>query len=154
VHVKGTRDCCVTMQNSWLAMFVLEGLTDEGGWGGGGQVGRGAILDVDAQTDGRIVSNAVLLQRVAILEHLAPVHQLLRSWRDTFLLFNCTTQLFDCAFSVWTELTVPTGKRSAHPRGMPLVARMRASSEQAWETNDPRVQNPVKTEHHACWVYF
>ena len=28
------------------------------------------------------------------------------------------------AFSVWTEFTVPTGKRSGHPRGMPLVARM------------------------------
>jgi hypothetical protein len=27
-------------------------------------------------------------------------------------------------FSVWTQFTVPTGKRSGHPRGMPLVTRM------------------------------
>jgi hypothetical protein len=32
------------------------------------------------------------------------------------------------AFSVWTECTVPTGKRSEHPRGMSLATRMLASS--------------------------
>jgi hypothetical protein len=31
------------------------------------------------------------------------------------------------------EFTVPTGKRSKHPRGLPLVARMFASSKQVWE---------------------
>jgi hypothetical protein len=33
------------------------------------------------------------------------------------------------AFSVWTQFTVQTGKRSELPRGMPLVTRMFASSE-------------------------
>jgi hypothetical protein len=28
------------------------------------------------------------------------------------------------AFSVWSEFTVPTGKRSEHRRGMPLVTRL------------------------------
>jgi hypothetical protein len=37
------------------------------------------------------------------------------------------------AFSVWTQFTVCTGKRSGHPRGMPLVTHLFASSEQAWE---------------------
>jgi hypothetical protein len=37
------------------------------------------------------------------------------------------------SFSVWTQITVPTGKKSGHPRGMPLVTHMLASSEQAWE---------------------
>jgi hypothetical protein len=38
------------------------------------------------------------------------------------------------AFSVWTQIAVPTGKRSEHPRGgMPLVARLLVSSEQAWK---------------------
>jgi hypothetical protein len=36
------------------------------------------------------------------------------------------------AFSVWTQFTVQTGKRSELPRGMPLVTRMFASSELAW----------------------
>jgi hypothetical protein len=36
-------------------------------------------------------------------------------------------------FSVWAQFTVPTGKRSEYPRGMPLVTRVLASSEQAWE---------------------
>jgi hypothetical protein len=31
------------------------------------------------------------------------------------------------AFSVWTQFTVQTSKRSGHPRGMPLVTRMFAS---------------------------
>jgi hypothetical protein len=34
------------------------------------------------------------------------------------------------AFSIWTEFTVPTGKSDEHPRGMALVTRMLASSEQ------------------------
>jgi hypothetical protein len=37
-----------------------------------------------------------------------------------------------CAFSVWTQFTVQTGKRSELPRGMPLVTRLLASSELAW----------------------
>jgi hypothetical protein len=37
------------------------------------------------------------------------------------------------SFSVWTQFTVLTGKRSEHPRGLPLVTRMLASSEQEWE---------------------
>jgi hypothetical protein len=28
------------------------------------------------------------------------------------------------AFRIWTEFTVPTGKRGGHPRGVPLVKRM------------------------------
>jgi hypothetical protein len=35
------------------------------------------------------------------------------------------------AFSVWTEFAVPTGQRCGCPRGVPLVTRMFASSEQA-----------------------
>jgi hypothetical protein len=35
------------------------------------------------------------------------------------------------SFSVWMQFTVPTRKRSEHPRGMPLVTRMLVSSEQA-----------------------
>jgi hypothetical protein len=34
--------------------------------------------------------------------------------------------------SAWTEFTVWTGKESEHLRGMPLVTRLLASSEQAW----------------------
>jgi hypothetical protein len=30
------------------------------------------------------------------------------------------------AYSVWTQFKVPTGKRSEHPRGMPLLTRMAA----------------------------
>jgi hypothetical protein len=33
-----------------------------------------------------------------------------------------------CAFSVWTQFTVTTGKKSGYPRGMPLVTRLLASS--------------------------
>jgi hypothetical protein len=39
------------------------------------------------------------------------------------------------ASSVWAEFIVSTGKRGEHPRGMPLVTRLLASSEHAWETN-------------------
>jgi hypothetical protein len=35
----------------------------------------------------------------------------------------------EITFSVWTQFTVPTGTRTEHLRGMPLVARMFASSE-------------------------
>jgi hypothetical protein len=28
------------------------------------------------------------------------------------------------SFSVWMQLTVPTGKKSEHPRGMPLITRL------------------------------
>jgi hypothetical protein len=38
-------------------------------------------------------------------------------------------------FSVWTEFKVPTGKRSEHPRGMPLVARLLISSGAGVGTN-------------------
>jgi hypothetical protein len=38
-----------------------------------------------------------------------------------------------CAFSVWTQFTVSTSKRSELPRGMPLATRMFASSEHAWD---------------------
>jgi hypothetical protein len=44
------------------------------------------------------------------------------------------------AFSVWTEFTVQTGKRSELPRGMPLVTRVFASSEHAW---DPKASSSV-----------
>jgi hypothetical protein len=39
------------------------------------------------------------------------------------------------AFSVWTQFTVQTGKRSELPRGMPLLDHKhgRASSEHAWD---------------------
>jgi hypothetical protein len=38
-------------------------------------------------------------------------------------------------FRVWTEFTVPTGKRSEHPRGMPLITRVAALQvEQTRET--------------------
>jgi hypothetical protein len=41
--------------------------------------------------------------------------------------------LGEFAFHVWTGFTVPTGKRSEHPRGMPLVTRTIASNEHEWE---------------------
>jgi hypothetical protein len=44
------------------------------------------------------------------------------------------------AFSVWTQVTVPTGKRSGHPTGMALVTCMFASSEHAW---DPMASSSV-----------
>jgi hypothetical protein len=44
----------------------------------------------------------------------------------------------NATFSVWTKITVPTGKQSDHPRGMLLVARMLASSEH-WNQWHPRV---------------
>jgi hypothetical protein len=44
------------------------------------------------------------------------------------------------AFSVWTQCTVQTGKRSELPRGMPLVTRGFASSEHAW---DPMASSSV-----------
>jgi hypothetical protein len=44
------------------------------------------------------------------------------------------------AFSVWTQYTVQTGKRSELPRGMPLVTRVFASSEHAW---DPMASSSV-----------
>jgi hypothetical protein len=38
-------------------------------------------------------------------------------------------------FSVWTEFTVPIGKRGEHPRGKPLVTRTAAlQAEQRRET--------------------
>jgi hypothetical protein len=43
-------------------------------------------------------------------------------------------------FSVWTQFTVSTGKRSELPRGMPLVTRVFASSEHAW---DPMASSSV-----------
>ena len=43
-------------------------------------------------------------------------------------------------FSVWTQFTVQTGKRSELPRGMPLVTRVFASSEHAW---DPMASSSV-----------
>jgi hypothetical protein len=43
--------------------------------------------------------------------------------------------------SVWTQVTVPTGKSSERPRGMPLVTRLLASSDQAWE---PMASSSVK----------
>ena len=45
-------------------------------------------------------------------------------------------------FSVWTQLTMSTGKKSGHSRGMPLVTRLLASSEQAWE---PMVSSSVNS---------
>jgi hypothetical protein len=50
------------------------------------------------------------------------------------------------AFSVWTEFTVPTGKRSGHPRGMALVTRMAAlQAEQRRETQwHPRMQTSIE----------
>jgi hypothetical protein len=44
--------------------------------------------------------------------------------------------------SVWTQFTVQTGKRSEPPRGMPLVTRMFASSEHAW---DPMASSSVNS---------
>ena len=44
------------------------------------------------------------------------------------------------AFSVATQFTVSTGKRSELPRGMPLVTRVFASSEHAW---DPMASSSV-----------
>jgi hypothetical protein len=44
------------------------------------------------------------------------------------------------AFSVWTQFTVSTGIRSELPRGMPLVTRVFASSEHAW---DPMASSSV-----------
>jgi hypothetical protein len=43
-------------------------------------------------------------------------------------------------FRVWTEFTASTGKRSELPRGMPLVTRVFASSEHAW---DPMASSSV-----------
>jgi hypothetical protein len=45
-----------------------------------------------------------------------------------------------CAFRVWTEFTASTGKRCELPRGMPLVTRVFASSEHAW---DPMASSSV-----------
>jgi hypothetical protein len=45
-----------------------------------------------------------------------------------------------CTFSVWTQFTVSTGKKSELPRGMPLVTRAFASSEHAW---DPMASSSV-----------
>jgi hypothetical protein len=39
--------------------------------------------------------------------------------------FSTLAMLRD-TFSIWTQFTVSTGKRSEHPRGMPLVARLLA----------------------------
>jgi hypothetical protein len=44
------------------------------------------------------------------------------------------------AFSVATQFTVSTGKRVKLPRGMPMVTRMFASSEHAW---DPMASSSV-----------
>jgi hypothetical protein len=44
------------------------------------------------------------------------------------------------AFSVWTQFTVQTGKKSELPRGIPLVTRVFASSEHAW---DPMASSSV-----------
>jgi hypothetical protein len=44
------------------------------------------------------------------------------------------------AFGVWTQFTVQPGKRSELPRGVPLVTRMLASSEQAC---DPMASSSV-----------
>jgi hypothetical protein len=44
------------------------------------------------------------------------------------------TALLQHAFSVWTQFTVQTGKRSELPKGMTLVTRMFTSSVlQAWD---------------------
>jgi hypothetical protein len=46
----------------------------------------------------------------------------------------------EVAFSVWTQFTVSTGKKSELPRGMPMVTRVFASSEHAW---DPMASSSV-----------
>jgi hypothetical protein len=54
------------------------------------------------------------------------------------------------AFSVWTQFTVPAGKRSEHPRGMLLVTRMAALPvEQRRETqwHCSRAKSLFETEH-------
>jgi hypothetical protein len=59
-------------------------------------------------------------------------------------------------FSVWTQFTVQTGKRSELPRGMPLVTRVFASSEHAW---DPMASSSVnfcrktRTVPNVCQLY-
>jgi hypothetical protein len=50
---------------------------------------------------------------------------------------------------VWTQFTVSTGKRSGHPRGMPLVTRMFVSSEHAW---DPMASSSVNFCRKTCTV--
>jgi hypothetical protein len=47
-------------------------------------------------------------------------------------------------FSVWTEFTAPTGERSGHPRGMPMVTRMQELQASRREIQwHPRVQISV-----------
>jgi hypothetical protein len=55
-------------------------------------------------------------------------------------LLSCLYIVNHVTFGVWTQFTVPTGKRSEFPRGMPLVTRMFALSEQEW---DPMTSSSV-----------
>jgi hypothetical protein len=48
-------------------------------------------------------------------------------------------------FSDWTQFTVPIGKRSEHPRGMPLVTRMQElQASRCGNQWHPRVSIPVE----------
>jgi hypothetical protein len=53
-------------------------------------------------------------------------------------------------FSGWTQFRVPTGKKSEHPRGMPLVTRMQvlqaSRRRNQWHH---RVKISVEAAHHA-----